>query len=456
MIKNNKEFMKLLNQMLEKYNIKVQLGSAPDHIRSFYSSVEKDVFINLYNDELFIEDNYVQFILTLMKDNVKKINDDLGIEDVSYNEEIKEYELNDNVYITLQSVYQLYDSDKISRDDFYCDKRNQKTLNDIKNHEIKDKDLFSEIVIYFNKNILIKGYPARAWDIVSAVKPVIEEHLKRELTELESDLLIEFTCNKTVDYPISEIEDGFNIKNDALYYHKQYLLGNRKPKVLDDIKNNNEFAKTLTKMLKKYKIDFKLVKIDQEQAIVYDQKNNEVYINLNSKFTFINYFELIFTLINMNVMKINAKKGIKDHTFNKETNEIEPNQFFYETRFKIYGLYNSTHNGVFHDERNAKVINKFKQYEQDDFATFTRIKEYYYKKIIGINNAPLPYGIYLRIVLFTTSVFKRPLTSEEKTYLENYITFKANYEPMTEVGQGYRIDTDYCLWHNYTKLFSKK
>ncbi len=448
MIKTNKEFLQELNKMLEKYGISVRLGDGPDYRTSFFSTVEKEIYINRYSDDLFIKVDYVYFVVTLMFENVKKINDGLGIVDAVFNKETKRYEFNKNIYVTLKDVYELYDEDDYSMDDFLNDERNKNTLDKIRDNEIKDRDIYNKLLDYFYYNIHIKGVPVRAWEVIEKIKPKIETKLKRNLTELENDLLVEFTCNKTLYYPLKEIEDGFNIKENSLYYHNEYLFGDNEP-IIEEIKSNEEFSKLLSEMLLKYKITVKLARFDEGKQIFFDEKDNEIYININSKVIFLDYLTLILTLIRRNVMKINYNRENKDYEYN-EDNLLCYNDNFYKTRLEVYGIHHSYHNEILHDERNAAFIEKIKQYERDDFITFLRLKEYYYKNIIGTSNAPCEYEIYLLIKKYAEFMFNRPLTRKEKTYLENYITFKTSYEPM-EVLSGYHVD-DGWLWHYYTRL----
>ena len=155
MVMKRDDFIKKLNdEILSKYDIvcdSLEEGEE-DSVLAFYSPKTNTIHINVLNKQIF--NDYIGFIETMIHENVHKINNKRGIQDI-YKE--GEAQIHNRAFRNAMLEFGLYCDDKSFTGSVdFKESRNKETFNQLVINKFRDKKVFDELQEIYLKEFYIE------------------------------------------------------------------------------------------------------------------------------------------------------------------------------------------------------------------------------------------------------------------------------------------------------------
>lgn len=149
------DFIKRLNdEILSKYDIvcdSLEKGEK-DSVLAFYSPITNTIHINVLNKQIF--NDYIGFIETMIHENVHKINNKRGIQDI-YME--GEAQIHNRAFRDAMLEFGLYCDDKSFTGSVdFKESRNKEIFNQLVINKFRDKKVFDELQEIYLKEFYIE------------------------------------------------------------------------------------------------------------------------------------------------------------------------------------------------------------------------------------------------------------------------------------------------------------
>lgn len=179
-MKNEKEFLEVLNkEILSKYGIVCEgVGEEHDSVLAYYSPATRTIHINRMNKQIF--NDYLQFIETMIHENVHAINHAKGVRDIEMEGEAQ-------IHIqsfrdTMQEKYNMYcDNTSYVGNVILGEKRNESALGQLMRNKFIDKKVFGMLQDYFLDNIFVETTERDNKYVVDGKKYVFEDEDGEEI-----------------------------------------------------------------------------------------------------------------------------------------------------------------------------------------------------------------------------------------------------------------------------------